>query len=157
MEQLARVEWRAADAAVPPAATLIEEMILELVGWYGRIDGAGAPSATPGDFAPPGGIFLVGWADGEAVAGGGVKRWDADTGEIKRMYVVAKWRGQGLAGGLLAALEDAARGLGYRRVRLDTGRFQPVAQSLYERRGYLPIPDYNANPHASFWGEKQLL
>ncbi len=72
------------------------------------------------------------------------------------MYVVPAWRGRGLAGRLLAALEDATCELGYRRVRLDVGASQPLARSLYERRGYRSIPDYNGNPHASFWGEKVL-
>lgn len=156
MGTAADLVWSVADAGAPPAATLIEDMILELVGFYGRIDGADAPSAAPADFAAPGGTFVVGWAGDEPVAGGGVKRLDAETAEIKRMYVLPQWRGRGLAGALLAALEGAARDLGYHRVRLDTGPRQQVAQGLYERRGYIVIPDYNANPHASFWGEKAL-
>ena len=156
MGPLGDVVWRPADAGAPPASALIEDMILELVGFYGRIDGPDAPSASPADFEPPGGAFLVGWAGDRPVAGGGVKRLDEHTGEIKRMYVVPDWRGRGMAGALLDALEREARRLGYRRVRLDTGPRQTVAQGLYERRGYRQIPDYNANPHASFWGEKQL-
>ena len=41
-------------------------------------------------------------------------------------------------------------------VRLDTGRLQPHARALYEAEGYRSIPDYNDNPYASFWGEKEL-
>lgn len=146
----------AADAGAPPAAELIEAMITELEGMYGRIDGTGTPSATPADFAAPSGTFLVGWVGSEPVAGGGVKRLGPGVGEIKRMYVVPEHRGQGLAGKLLVALEDAAADLGYATVRLDTGPHQGSAQRLYERSGYRRIADYNANPHASFWGEKQL-
>ena len=156
MLQTADVVFRTADAALPPAASLIEDMIVELTALYGRIDGDGTPSATPADFRPPAGTFLVGWAGDEPVAGGGVKRWDARTAEIKRMFVVPAWRGRGVAGALLEALEAAAAGLGYRRSRLDTGPGQPEARGLYERRGYASIPDYNSNPHASFWGEKEL-
>ena len=89
-------------------------------------------------------------------AGGGVKRLSDDTAEIKRMYVVPQARGQGVARALLTALEDAARDLGYRKVRLDTGPDQPHARRLYESAGYVRIPDYNANPHADFWAEKRL-
>ncbi len=150
------VRFEPADAATAPAAALIEAMIGELVGWYGRIDGADAPSATPADFAAPGGSFLVGWVDDEPVAGGGVKRLDAGTAEIKRMYVVPERRDQGLGRRLLGALEAEVGRLGYARVRLDTGRYQVVAQRIYEQAGYRAVPDYNANPHASFWGEKTL-
>jgi hypothetical protein len=41
-------------------------------------------------------------------------------------------------------------------VRLDTGPRQPHARTLYLSAGYTEIPDYNANPAASFWGEKEL-
>ncbi|MEA2272469.1 MAG: hypothetical protein QOI98_1177, partial [Solirubrobacteraceae bacterium] len=75
---------------------------------------------------------------------------------IKRMYVLPEARSRGHARRLLVALEDAARALGYARVRLDTGREQPHAQALYESAGYRTIPDYNDNPYASYWGEKDL-
>ena len=61
-----------------------------------------------------------------------------------------------MARALLAALEDAARDLGYARVRLDTGPRQPHARALYESAGYAEIPDYNDNPAASYWAEKRL-
>ena len=73
------------------------------------------------------------------------------------MYVVPDMRGRGLAGELLVALEDEARRLGYRIARLDTGPRQPHAQRLYENAGYRPIGNFNANPFASFWGEKPLV
>jgi GNAT superfamily N-acetyltransferase len=146
------------DASEPPASDLVEAMILDLVPLYGRIDGAGAPRATPEDFAPPGGVFLVGYDDdGRAVCGGGVKRLSENVAEIKRMYVVPEARGRGVARVLLAALEDAARELGYARIRLDTGPKQPHAEALYRSAGYRDIPDYNGNPHAGFWGEKSIL
>jgi GNAT superfamily N-acetyltransferase len=81
---------------------------------------------------------------------------DAEAGEIKRMFVRPAARSRGVAGALLAALEMAARSVGYKRVRLDTGPKQVHAISLYTRAGYVPIDPYNDNPFASFWGEKEL-
>ena len=72
------------------------------------------------------------------------------------MYVMPERRGEGLARMLLTALEDAARDLGYVRVRLDTGRHQHAALRLYPSAGYLEIDDYNGNPYASYWAEKRL-
>jgi GNAT superfamily N-acetyltransferase len=151
------MQFRAMDAAQPPASDLVEAMIVDLVPLYGRIDGADAPRAAPEDFAPPGGVFLVGYDDdGRVVCGGGVKRLGDEVAEIKRMYVVPEARGRGVARDLLVALEDAARELGYARVRLDTGPKQPHAEALYRSAGYRDIADYNGNPHASFFGEKAL-
>ena len=111
----------------------------------GRGVGSGA---SPSDFSPPTGAFLVIYAGGKPVAGGGVKRDEDGVAEIKRMYVVPAARRQGLARRLLAALEDAARELGYERMRLDTGARQPHAQAMYERAGYHPIENYNGNSMA---------
>jgi len=143
-------------ADLPPASDLVAAMIDELVPLYGRIDIPQAPSATPAEMGPPSGAFLVGWEDQGAVCCGGLKRLSDDVCEIKRMYVVPAARGQGVAQLLLDALEDAARSRGYTAARLDTGREQPHAQRLYERAGYVSVADFNRNPFASFWGEKQL-
>jgi GNAT superfamily N-acetyltransferase len=150
------IEIRTVPSDAEPALSLVEAMIVEVSELYGRIDVPGAPSATPADFAPPGGAFVVVEEDGAALAGGGVKRLDDRACEIKRMYVVPEARGRGLASVLLQGLEDAARGLGYAVARLDTGPQQPAAQAMYERAGYAPIGNFNANPFASFWGEKAL-
>jgi GNAT superfamily N-acetyltransferase len=146
----------AASADVPPGSDLLEAMIAELMPLYGRIDVPGAPTATPREMTPPHGSFLVVWRHGRPVGCGGVKRLDATTCEIKRMYVAPEARGAGVAKRLLEALEDEARQLGYAVARLDTGPAQPHAQRLYERAGYRPIGNFNANPFASFWGEKRL-
>ena len=47
--------------------------------------------------------------------------------EIKRMYVVPRRRGSGIADELLAAMEDAARDVGARRVIVLTGVRQHAA------------------------------
>jgi len=151
-----RFEARPADE--PPAADLLAAMVAEMAVLYGPIDLPGMPSATPADFTPPGGTFLVGFdEDRTAVCGGGLKRLDDEAAEIKRMYVVPAARRRGVARQLLTALEDAARDLGYRIVRLDTGPLQAHAQAIYESTGYRAIGNFNANPVASYWGEKRLV
>jgi GNAT superfamily N-acetyltransferase len=144
-------------ADVPPARDLIAAMVAEMAALYGPIDGTGMPSATPADFAPPRGRFLVGFDEARtAVCCGGVKGLGDGAAEIKRMFVVPAARRRGVARRLLGALEDSARELGYAVVRLDTGPLQPHAQALYEAAGYCAIGNFNANPVASFWGEKWL-
>ena len=151
------MEFRAENAAEPPASDLIAAMVEEMLPLYGRLDRPGMPVAGPEQFAArSGGTFLVGYDEGRAVCGGGLKRLGDDVVEIKRMYVVPEARGRGVAGELLRALEDAARALGYARARLDTGPKQPHAERLYREAGYAEIENFNANPEASFWGEKPL-
>lgn len=150
------LEFRRASAGEPPASELIEAMVTELERHYGRIDGPGMPVVSASQFAPPGGACLVGYAGGEPVCVGAVKRLGDGLCEIKRMYVAPAGRSRGVARALLGALEDAARALGYQRVRLDTGPEQPHAKALYLSAGYREIEDYNRNPAASFWAEKEL-
>jgi GNAT superfamily N-acetyltransferase len=150
------LEVRTVPSDQPPATDLVEAMIEEVAQWYGRIDTPDAPTATPQQMAPPGGAFVVIYEDDVALAGGGLKRLDDAACEIKRMYVVPEARGRGLGKLLLEALEAEARRLGYATARLDTGPEQPDAQRMYERAGYRAIDNFNANPFASFWGEKAL-
>ena len=139
----------------PVAVELVQAMVAEVGRQYepGLLAGS---SANPSELSAPGGGFVVLWEDGRAVAGGGVKRLDERACEIKRMYVAPGARGRGLGSVLLTALEDMARDLGYAVARLDTGAKQPGVRRLYEREGYVSVPDYNGNPYAAFWGEKQL-
>jgi GNAT superfamily N-acetyltransferase len=152
----AALTFRPARADEPPGADLLEAMPAELEPLYGRIDVPGAPTASPAELAPPRGAFLVGWLAGEPVACGVVKGLHDATCEIKRMYVAPPARRRGVARALLGALDDEARRLGYARARLDTGRHQPHAERLYREAGYREIGNFNANPFASFWGEKRL-
>ncbi|WP_422768622.1 GNAT family N-acetyltransferase [Plantactinospora sp. WMMC1484] len=76
----------------------------------------------------------------EAVGCGALRRLDATTAEIKRMYVEPHARGSGVATGLLSALESAAIDRGWTTLRLETGTAQPDAQRFYRREGYREIP-----------------
>ena len=123
------------------ARELGDALEAELLATYDGVPGSGGlPAASI--FEPPGGVFVVGWEDGEAVACGGIARYDEATAEIRRMYVVPKARGRGLSRRVLTALEDEARALGYSLVRLETGRLQTEAIGLYASAGFGPIPLY---------------
>ena len=62
--------------------------------------------------------------------------------ELKRLYVADAARGQGLAAGLLDALEAHARATGVAVIRLETGNRSLAAIALYEKRGYRRIPRF---------------
>ena len=116
------------------AGALVSAMVEELSERYG---GDGASPVDGADFDPPG-LFLVG---GE-VCCGGLRLLVAQTGEVKRMYVVPSARGHGRSRQLLRALLDHARSLGLKEVWLETGLMQPEAIGLYESEGFVLIAPY---------------
>lgn len=154
--ELDDVAFEPADPRRPPAAGLLEAMAAELNALYGTADRLQRPALDPGELTPPNGAYLVGSVSAGVVAGGGLRRLDGTTAEIKRMYVAPTWRGRGVAGALLRALEEEGRRLGFEVLRLDTGPRQPHAKRLYLTAGYREIAAYNDNPYADFWAEKVL-
>ena len=96
----------------------------------------------PEEVAPGHGAFVVAWADDKAVGCGAVRLIDAETAELKRMYIVPEYRRQGLAGAILRFLEDRARSLGATRVILETVINPPAAVALYLAAGYEEIPKF---------------
>jgi putative acetyltransferase len=74
-------------------------------------------------------------------------------GELKRMYVSPRGRGQGVAKKLLALLESQAIGSGCMRLMLETGPYQHEALALYASAGYErrgPFGDYTNDPLSVF-------
>jgi GNAT superfamily N-acetyltransferase len=130
------------DSAV--AGELIEEVQQEYVVRYGGRDGS---LVDPAEFAPPQGLFLIGYDDGAAVACGGWRGHSTDA-EIKRMYVRKAARGRGHARAMLAELERTALAAGFDRMILETGSKQPEAVALYRSAGYTDSPPFGHYAHA---------
>lgn len=135
------VEIRREELTSPVSQELILALNAELAGRYPE-PGANHFRLDPGEVAPGVGTFLVAYVDGSAVACGAVRKYDAHTAEIKRMYVVPQARGRGLSRRILEALESTARALGANRLVLETGPRQEEALALYERSGFVQIPHY---------------
>jgi GNAT superfamily N-acetyltransferase len=81
---------------------------------------------------------------------------EGQAGEIKRMYVRQAYRGRGIAQKLLGEAESFARGIGYRRIFLDSTDGMQAAVRLYERNGYERCERYNGNPQATIFMSKRL-
>ncbi|MCC3160436.1 GNAT family N-acetyltransferase [Hymenobacter sp. 15J16-1T3B] len=85
---------------------------------------------------------VVAYQDDEPVGCGAFKPFEADSVEIKRMFVQPVHRGRGVAQAVLTELEGWARELGYAGCVLETGKKQPEAIRLYQKSGYQFIPNY---------------
>ncbi|MEQ8807610.1 MAG: GNAT family N-acetyltransferase, partial [Imperialibacter sp.] len=81
--------------------------------------------------------------DGETALGcGAIKKFDATTMEVKRMYTAPEGRGQGIASKILQELERWATELSYEYCILETGRQYENAIRLYIKAGYTEIENY---------------
>ena len=89
---------------------------------------------------------------GEAIGCGAIVLYP-EFGEVKRMYVSPRGRGQGVAKKLLALLESRAIGSGCNLLKLETGPYQHQALALYASAGYErqgPFGDYTNDPLSVF-------
>jgi GNAT superfamily N-acetyltransferase len=137
----------------PVAHDLVEQVQEEYVQRYGGRDAALVDAA---EFLPPLGVFLVAEVDGEPAGCGAWRVLSSGVAEIKRVYVVPRFRRRGLAQVIVRALEEGAARAGHGAVVLNTGKEQPEALALYADLGYGPIEGYGTyacSPGAVFLGK----
>jgi nicotinamidase-related amidase/GNAT superfamily N-acetyltransferase len=147
-----------ADLTSEVSRALIGSLNDELRGVYSE-PGATHFQLDPEEVTGGRGAFLIVYRDGAAVGCGALRLLDAETAELKRMYVAPAVRGTGLGRRLLTALEAEARALGVRRLVLETGVRQAAALALYRATGFHPIPlygEYRLSPATSICLGKEL-
>jgi putative acetyltransferase len=144
------MEIRIAAAEIPDDIETIRELFVEYAKWLGEdlcFQGFEAELAgLPGDYAGERGVLLIARSGAEAAGCIALRPFDADTGEIKRLYVRPAFRGTGLGKNLSLRVLEGGRQAGYRRLVLDTLDRMESAVRLYERLGFRPIPAYYVNP-----------
>jgi putative acetyltransferase len=97
--------------------------------------------------------FFVARQDGQAIGCAGYLVRGDGSAEVKSVFVDPTWRGRGIAGRLLEAIEAAARSDGIRLLQLETGARSPDALALYRRLGYRdrgPFGTYGPDPLSVF-------
>jgi ribosomal protein S18 acetylase RimI-like enzyme len=96
--------------------------------------------------APDGCLLLAVTGDGRAVGCVGVRKSAGNVCEMKRLYVKPDCRRSGVARALALASIEAAKELGYTRMRLDTLPSMQSANALYRSLGFREIEPYRFNP-----------
>jgi putative acetyltransferase len=103
-------------------------------------------AGLPGKYAPPEGRLYLAFEDEEPAGCAALRKIDGEVCELKRLYVLRRYRGRGIGRQLaLQALNDA-REIGYGSMRLDTLPSMGRAQELYRTLGFEPIGPYTNNP-----------
>ena len=85
---------------------------------------------------------IVCYNNDEAIGCGAFKKYDEESVEIKRMFVLPTFRGKGVAAVILSELEKWSVELNYRFTVLETGKRQVEAVKFYLKYGYEIIPNY---------------
>lgn len=85
---------------------------------------------------------IVVYEGNKAVGGGAIRRYDAETIELKRVFVHNEYQGQGIGSRLVQMLIDWATELGYQRMILETGELLAESCAVYQKLGFQVIPNY---------------
>lgn len=85
---------------------------------------------------------IVVYADGRAVGGGAIRRYDDENVELKRVFVHSEYQGKGIGSKLVSLLIEWAAELGYRRMILETGELLAESCAVYRKLGFQVIPNY---------------
>ncbi|HEX7296466.1 MAG TPA: GNAT family N-acetyltransferase [Pyrinomonadaceae bacterium] len=104
-------------------------------------------------------VFFVTYCDGDLAGCGGVKMFDGEYAEVKRMFVRPVHRGKGLGKAMLNRLAEYAHSNGVNLLRLETGIYEVEAIALYEGWGFSrrqPFGEYVEDP-LSVYLEKLLV
>src|SRR5260370_7345741 len=131
-----------------PRESVSEEGLLR--GHEGGVEGRQLYSDLFGKTAPmptnqplrAGDVYLIAFLAGKPVGCGALRKYDAVTAEVRRMYVLKPARRGGIARAILIQLEKQAARIGYEMLLLETGNRQHPSIALYERFRFTQIPRF---------------
>jgi GNAT superfamily N-acetyltransferase len=139
-------------AKTPEEIALTRSLFEEYAAWL-RIDlcfqGFAAELAgLPGAYAAPRGRLLLAFVGSDVSGCVALRPIGDDVCEMKRLFVRAGFRGQGIGKQLGERVVQEARDIGYRMMRLDTLPSMQSAIRLYEGLGFVRCAAYYETPLA---------
>jgi ribosomal protein S18 acetylase RimI-like enzyme len=103
-------------------------------------------SELPGKYTQPDGRLFLAIYDEKVAGCVGLRKFEKDICEMKRLYVRSEFRRKGIGKALSLKVIDAAREIGYSAMRLDTVPRMKEAIALYHSMGFKDIAPYRYNP-----------
>jgi ribosomal protein S18 acetylase RimI-like enzyme len=97
----------------------------------------------------PNGALILAYANQIAVAAVGIRQFENQKAELKRMYTQPDYRGKKIGHALLEKAIKIATELNYSQLLLDTLPEMKAAIKLYEDFGFIKINPYRYNPFDS--------
>lgn len=139
-------------AEMPKDVETVRTLFREYEAWLGFdlcFQGfADELKSLPGKYSLPEGRLFLASEEGQSLGCVALRKLDDDICEMKRLYVRPAARGRGLGNHLIEKVIEAARLIGYKKLRLDTHpEKMGKAVSLYESHGFRQIAPYYDNPH----------
>ena len=141
---------------IPEAKYIILSVAYRIYGWDGTLEDSIRHFEETGEFHDMdevqshyfdnGGLFLAVLDNGKLIGSGAVRKLDATTAELKRMWLLEDYHGRGIGYQLITRLFDFARTQRYERIILQTGSKQLRAIKFYRRLGFMDIPAYVNEP-----------
>lgn len=94
-----------------------------------------------------GGTFLVTIKEGRIIGTGAIKYLEDGICEVKRIWLLSQYQGQGIGYRMIQELFNIARQKGYKTIRLETDPvIQKRAVEFYKRLGFYEIPRFGDDP-----------
>ena len=138
------------DESNHPQLPALRELLLEYQRWTGVDlcfqDFDREMQELPGAYAPPDGRLYLAWVGDELAGCIALRRHDAQSGEMKRLYLRPAFQGQGFGRLLAEHIMLDARQIGYQRLLLDTLPIMQSAQAMYAKLGFQETSAYVHNP-----------
>ena len=140
-------EWLAAKRVVYRVAYVIfggTRPLEEFIAYHESIHELKDMDDIQKNYFENGGTFLGMFKEGEMICTGAIRKLDAEICELKRLWLLDEYQGQGLGYRMLKELLRIAKSMGYKRIWLET---DPVAQrralDFYKQAGFHEIPGYS--------------
>lgn len=127
------------------AANVIKDSLATYgLGWEAQgadVDAVQVEDFYSGDNAE---FWVVESADGTIMGTAALKpskRDPTQTAELRKLFLEPSFRNRGIGSFLMDACEERARQLGYKYAVVETVSVLKEAVQMYERRGYIPVPE----------------